>query len=219
MSKLFPNHIINLKKGVVFSKRKKKFITNEDIGGYHCCYIKDIYGNMYFKVHQVIMAEGLQLPKHLWPVDENGKRYIVDHKIPVSNGGADSFENLHLIPKPDNSRNPKTKENYSKAVKGEKNPFYKKRHKIESIQKIKDARSGKKTTEETRNKISQALKGRPSPNRKKVYQYTLDNELVRIWDSISKVASELAYSRDSIGDCCNEHRENYKGYKWSYKPL
>lgn len=214
MSKLFPNHIINLKKGIVFSKRKKKFITNEDVGGYHCCYIKDIYGNMYFKTHQVIIAEGLQLPKHLWPLDDNGYRYIVDHITPVKNGGTDAFENLHLIPKPDNPRNTKSKENYSKAVKGEKNHFYGMHHSKNAIEKMKEAHLGKTLTNEHRKKISETLKGRPSPHRQKIYQYTLCNELVKIWDSISTAASELGYSRDSISDCCNGHRENYKGYKW-----
>ena len=81
--------------------------------GYICCKIKDIYGNVYNYCHEAIVAEGLQLPKHLWPVDENGKRFVVDHIIPVSNGGTDSFENLHLIKEADNHRNPISRKNVS----------------------------------------------------------------------------------------------------------
>lgn len=67
---------------------------------------------------------------------------------------------------------------------------------------------------------------------KKVYQYTLDGELVKIWCSSTDAARELGYKRGSIKDCCHGGRymiyggerkwykcTQHKGYKWSYEPL
>lgn len=218
MSKLFPNHFVDLEKGIIYSNRKHTYTTNTDKKGYVSCFVKDIYGNRYYKVHQIIIAEGLQLPKHLWPVDENGKRYIVDHIIPVKNGGTNAFENLHLIPKSDNSRNPISKKNFSKALKGEKNPFYGKHHTDETKEKISNARKGIQLSDEHKQKISNTLKGRPSPMRKKTYQYSSDWKLIKIWDSTSDAAKE-GFSRDSISDCCNGKRKSYDNCFWSYNKI
>ena len=56
-----------------------------------------------------------------------------------------------------------------------------------------------------------------------VYQYVLDGKLVKIWKSI-KECKENGYSRSAISDCCRNRylrkgNNEYKGYKWSYKPL
>lgn len=123
----------------------------------------------------------------------------------------------------------------------------------ETRKKISDANKGEKSymygkhhSEETKRKISDKLKGRFSGNKnpmygkkrkgskltKQVYQYTLDNQLVKVWDSASQAARELGFGRGCIKDCChggkfdiyNGERKwykclQYKGYKWSYEPL
>ena len=196
MSKLFPNYIIDLEKGTIYSKHFKKNIgLNTDSYGHHQGTFIDAYGNIYKFVHQVIIAEGLQLPKHQWPVDENGERFITDHILPISNGGTDSFENLHLIPRPDNNRNPISRKNYSKWQRND----------------------------ETKKKISEALKGekhpmfgKPAYNRKQVFQYTLDGKLIAIWPSATEAAEELNISSSHISECCNGKLKQYKGYKWSF---
>lgn len=53
----------------------------------------------------------------------------------------------------------------------------------------------------------------------KVYQYTLDNELVGIWPSASKASEELGFSRRHICSCCNGKRKTHNGFKWSYDLL
>lgn len=53
---------------------------------------------------------------------------------------------------------------------------------------------------------------------KKVYQYTLDNELVNVWSSIKEVGRN-GFSERYIIDCCKDRRDTYKGYRWSYFPL
>ena len=63
---------------------------------------------------------------------------------------------------------------------------------------------------------------------KKVYQYTLDGELIRMWESASYVEEVFGYSQAGISRCCNGgfYRKGKwinvttaNGYKWSYEPL
>lgn len=120
MGKIFYNKI-DLEKGKVYSL----FDLTKELGtktklGYTTCLIKDKYGNDYYHIHEVIIAEGLKLPKHLWPRDEKGKRYEVDHITPVRNGGTDSFENLRLVSKLDNMNNEQTIKNMSISHIGKK---------------------------------------------------------------------------------------------------
>lgn len=64
---------------------------------------------------------------------------------------------------------------------------------------------------------------------KKVYQYTLDGELVKIWPSTAECGRN-GFSQTKVSDCCNGgffshsrgkwHTVNsHKGYKWSYTEL
>ena len=53
---------------------------------------------------------------------------------------------------------------------------------------------------------------------KKVYQYAINGELIKIWDS-SNECGRNGYSQSKIVLCCNGKRKMHKGYLWSYKPL
>ena len=54
--------------------------------------------------------------------------------------------------------------------------------------------------------------------KKRTYQYTLNNELVKIWDCLSDCKEE-GFSIGQISCCCNGTRKTHKGYRWSYTPL
>lgn len=63
---------------------------------------------------------------------------------------------------------------------------------------------------------------------KMVYQYTLDGELVAVWNSATEAAKELGLKRSPISACCRGYRyhygklihiKSYNGYRWSYVPL
>ena len=51
---------------------------------------------------------------------------------------------------------------------------------------------------------------------KKVYQYTLDGVLVKIWENGNECA-QLGFTH--VHECCNGKRKTNKGYIWSYNPL
>ena len=53
---------------------------------------------------------------------------------------------------------------------------------------------------------------------KKVYQYTLDGELVKEWSSTAECGRN-GYNQGSVAACCRGALKTYKGYIWSYVPL
>ena len=76
---------------------------------------------------------------------------------------------------------------------GDKNPIY-----------------GKKHTEEVKKKIGEK-------NSKKVVQYTIDGELVKIWGSIAE-CSNNGFNGTNIVNCCKgkPHYHTHKGFIWEY---
>ena len=246
MSKLFPNHIIDLDNGTVYSTKRKKFCgQNTSFAGYHQTFIKDYFGNYYYNKHEIIIAEGLNLPKHLWPTEENGRRYIVDHILPVKNGGTDSFKNLHLIPKPDNSRNEISRENFSKVkkgiqpehlkkLKGELHPMYGKHLSEKTKKKMSEAQKGEKNhmfgkhiTKEVKKKMSESNKGKHNlsdwhkkklleTNSKPVIQYKINGDFVAKYSSVSEAARINGFSIGNISSCCLGKRKTHKNFKWEF---
>ena len=53
---------------------------------------------------------------------------------------------------------------------------------------------------------------------KKVYQYTLDGELVKVWDSTME-CDRNGYNHGAISKCCKGRVKTHKGYRWSYEPI
>lgn len=212
MSKLFPNYEVDLKKGTVYSKKFKKNLGSFN-DGYYECRIKDIYGNVYTKIHQVIIAEGLNLPKHLWPVDENGRQYVTDHIKPIKDGGTDTFENLRLVTIPMNSNNPSTKLNQSKA--GKNKVFTEEwRNNLSESQK-KAWKDGKHTLSQSFLDGSQKYL---EEQKKQVFQYSLNGELIAVYSGRNEAARETGYNRERITFHCTDGKP-YKGYFWSYSPM
>lgn len=54
--------------------------------------------------------------------------------------------------------------------------------------------------------------------RKKVWQYTLNGELVAVWES-AKDAEKNGFVSECIYRCCLGKYKTHKGFKWSYTPL
>jgi len=100
-------------------------------------------------------------------------------------------------------------------------------------------KKGHITSQEIKNKISESKKGQEPWNKgtkgimkawnkgvpmseeqkvkisKKVYQYTLDGKLVKVWDSTCECGRN-GFSQGHIGACCRGERKTHKGYIWSY---
>lgn len=53
---------------------------------------------------------------------------------------------------------------------------------------------------------------------KQVFQYTLDGELVRVWEGVGEVGRN-GFNQGHISECCNGNRKIHKGYRWSFNPI
>ena len=55
--------------------------------------------------------------------------------------------------------------------------------------------------------------------RKAVLQFTLYNNFIKEFDSLTKIEHELKIDRHAVSDCCLGKRDSYKGFIWKYKAL
>lgn len=58
--------------------------------------------------------------------------------------------------------------------------------------------------------------GVESPNRKKIYQYTLQGELIKEWEHAGDITKELKLNARSIRHCASGNNLTNKGYIWLY---
>lgn len=78
-------------------------------------------------------------------------------------------------------------------------------------QHISEAKKGLSFSEEHKTKLSEA-------HSKKVYQYTFDGHLIKVWDSTMECEKE-GFNQGHVAACCRGVENKHKGYKWSYEPL
>lgn len=72
---------------------------------------------------------------------------------------------------------------------------------------------GLKYTEERREKLKKGLRKTSKP----VYQYNLDGNLIKKWDSIAELGDVFNKNyRTGVNRCCLGYRNSYKGYMWKY---
>lgn len=93
-----------------------------------------------------------------------------------------------------------------------------------NIQKIADSALGVKRTEETKRKCREAHLGkrlseeaiakRTAKQVKTIYQYDLDGNLIKVWDSINSIENGTDYKRKTIYACANG--QNSTAYVWKY---
>ena len=92
---------------------------------------------------------------------------------------------------------------------------------IETREKLSKANKGKRRTEETKKKISEAKRGMylggKSPSAKKVLQFDLDGNFIKEWDSFMDIERAFGVSYSNIWAVCNGRRKQVKGYIWKYK--
>jgi group I intron endonuclease len=96
----------------------------------------------------------------------------------------------------------------------------------ETIKKLVKARIERGTSVKTREKLSIANKGKkPHINTilaikkslsRPVRQYTLDNELIQEWESISEACRQLNLDTSRISLCCRGKAKTTGGFKWKY---
>lgn len=74
---------------------------------------------------------------------------------------------------------------------------------------------GKSPSEEIREKISKARKGKGTKKVEQIDKNTL--EVIRVWDSLSEVERQLNIPVTNISKVCKGKQKTAGGYKWRYK--
>lgn len=76
-------------------------------------------------------------------------------------------------------------------------------------------------SEEQKRKVSDARKGKAigknNHKSKAVCQYSLDGELIRVWESARSAGRELGIDYRNISACCLNKQHTAHGYKWRYE--
>lgn len=67
------------------------------------------------------------------------------------------------------------------------------------------------------NEYNNGQKRRAIKRLKPILQYTLNNELVREWESAKQAEMEGGFNNVCICKCCKGHIKYHKGFRWSYK--
>lgn len=99
---------------------------------------------------------------------------------------------------------------------GENNPNYGNTMSEESKDKIRQSKLGKKHTEETKRKMSEMRKGLGNSHCRKVVQYTLEGEFIKVWDYIKQASEELNINDTHIVNCGKGSHKSAGGYQWRY---
>ena len=108
---------------------------------------------------------------------------------------------------------------------GEENPFYNQTHTKEQKEKWSKMRkgqpspcgfAGKSHKEESKSKTSQTLKNNPNIKRTKVFQYDIEGNFLREFQSISDAAKFVETNPSNIKYTCEGKFNHCKGYRWSY---
>ena len=86
----------------------------------------------------------------------------------------------------------------------------------ERKERISQALTGRKISEEERRKLSEAHKGLPSGNRKKVIQLDLNGNIVNEFVSMTEANKTTGISLVGISACCTGRNKTSGGYKWKY---
>lgn len=58
-----------------------------------------------------------------------------------------------------------------------------------------------------------------APQRKTVYQYSIDGQFIKEWPSSIEIQRQLSFSQGNISACCRGERKTAYGYKWFYTKL
>jgi group I intron endonuclease len=121
---------------------------------------------------------------------------------------------LRLWQREDPEKKAAADEKNRQAHLGSKNPFYGRKHTLESRIAISRAQGGKGMIDETKNKIKRTKRG----HLKRVEQLDRKTgEVIKVWDNWCAAGEHFGktrYSYAHISECCNGTKKSAYGYKW-----
>jgi hypothetical protein len=130
--------------------------------------------------------------------------------LTIGGTGGDTFTN--------NPRKEEIRKLHSNATVGEKNPMYGLSLQERPSHKAKGENHwnrGRKATDETKGKMSKARIGAKNSRTKKISQYDLAGNLVKVYDSLYEAINGTGFTKNLLRSCKNNHLTAH-GYKWVY---
>lgn len=62
-------------------------------------------------------------------------------------------------------------------------------------------------------------RGKLNPSSKKINQYDLDGNFIKMWDCMSEIERQLNIKQSYIVNCCRGRQKTAKGFIWKYAKL
>jgi group I intron endonuclease len=81
------------------------------------------------------------------------------------------------------------------------------------------AHKGFRHSEQSKQKMSLSRRDGNCNNTKKVYQYSLDGQLIKCWNYMTKAAKETNTNLAVMSMCCHGHYKTANGFIWSFVEL
>lgn len=177
------------------SNKPKILKQGTDTSGYKMVIFRVNKYSKTFKVHRLVAEAFIPNLNGYTEIDHiNGIK--TDNRV----------DNLRWCSHKDNCNNPITKEKILKTFRSE-----------EYRKKCSEREKGKKLSDETKKKISISKTGSGNWRSKTVYQYSLDGNLIAIYESTGIAAKETNSIQSKISSCCIGKRKKHNGFIWRYK--
>jgi hypothetical protein len=198
----FPHWEIDVEEGKIWSLKHKRYIGSTDKKGY--VKVEPPKGFKLKCVHQYIwiVVNG--------NIPEGYDIHHIDH-----NPSNNSIYNLELKKRKEHLSEHKigthhTEDTKKKMSESKKGIIFSEEHK----RKMSESKKGKHCSEETKLKISKSQINNPNKS-KQVMQLTLDDKVVKIWDS-TRECGRNGFDNRNVSKCCNGKLKTYKGFIWKY---
>jgi group I intron endonuclease len=126
------------------------------------------------------------------------------------------------------SHSQETRDLKSQQVKGENNPFYGKKHTNETKMRISNANKNRRMSNEFSEKRREYMKNNPlsretrskiaEANKIPIVQLDMDLNYITTYKSTADACISVSGASDShICSCCKSKRKSHKGFKWMYE--
>lgn len=84
------------------------------------------------------------------------------------------------------------------------------------VENLEFCTNGENQIHAFKNGLQARIIGKNNPNSKKITQYDLQGNLIKIWDCMMDIERELKIDHSFISQCCKGKNKTAKGYIWRY---
>ena len=170
----------------------------KDIDGYEGRYRISNKGNIYSYLSKKIMKPSLSSTGylHIQLYGTNGSSVRLVHKL-VAETFLQNPDNKPEVNHKDGNKANNKMENLEKKTKSE-NQIHAIKHGLRKSSPL------------------EGVFGADNPNSKRILQYNLNGEFIKMWDSISQASKAIGCSESTLASCLHGRIKSCKGFMWKY---